>query len=32
LQAWLNLTPFSRSDYHRLVRQLAELLIRAQKS
>jgi TnpA family transposase len=25
LQAWLNLTPFSRSDYRRLVRQLAEL-------
>jgi TnpA family transposase len=25
LQAWLNLAPFSRSDYHRLVRQLAEL-------
>jgi hypothetical protein len=25
LQAWLNLTPFGRSDYRRLVRQLAEL-------
>ena len=25
LQAWLNLTPFDRSDYRRLVRQLAEL-------
>jgi TnpA family transposase len=26
LQAWLNLTPFGRSDYRRLVRRLAELV------